>query len=82
MTKGTTAMDGMTAIPSQEGRIASPTAHGSKGCLVDGCPCKDARIVSTRRARFFARIAIQRGETAQRVIAPEPGWQLPAVTLS
>ena len=75
-------MDGMTAIPSQEGRTASPTAHGSKGCLVDGCPCKDARIVSTRRARFFARIAIERGETAQRVIAPEPGWQLPAATLS
>ena len=75
-------MDGMTAIPSQEGRTASPSAHGSKGCLVDGCPCKDARIVSTRRARFFATLAIARGETAQRIIAPEPGWQLPAATLS
>jgi hypothetical protein len=82
MTKGTTAMDGMTAIPSQEGRTASPTAHGSKGCLVDACPCKDARIVSTRRARFFARLAVERGETAERSIAPEPGWQLPAATLS
>ena len=51
-------------------------------CLVAGCTCKDARIVSTRRTRFFARLAIERGETAQRIIAPESGWQLPAATLS
>ena len=75
-------MDGMTAIPSQEGRTASPAAHGSKRCLVDGCSCKDARIISTRRARFFARLAIERGETAQRIVTPEPGWQLPAASLS
>ena len=68
-------MDGTTAIPSQEARTASPAAHGSKGCLVEGCPCKDARIVSTRRARFFARLAVERGETAQRIVVPEPDWQ-------
>ena len=74
-------MDGIS-IQSPEARSASTTAHGSKRCLVDGCSCKDARIVSTRRARFFARIAQERGETAQRIILPEPGWQLPFAALS
>lgn len=46
-------------------------------CLVAGCTCKDARIVSSRRARFFADIARSKGETAMRVIQPEPGWTLP-----
>ena len=44
------------------------------GCLVEGCPCKDARIVSTRRAAFFASLARRAGETADRVIAPDPAW--------
>jgi hypothetical protein len=47
------------------------------GCLVDGCPCRDARIVSHRRARFFAHLAVVNGETAQRVIRPEAGWEIP-----
>lgn len=47
---------------------------GDRGCLVDGCPCKDARIVSHRRAAFFAAIARRTGETADRVIAPEADW--------
>jgi len=46
-------------------------------CLVAGCTCKDARIVSSRRARFFADLAKAQGETALRVIRPEPGWRLP-----
>jgi hypothetical protein len=46
-------------------------------CLVDGCPCQDARIVSHRRARFFAHLAETNGETASRLIRPEPGWELP-----
>ena len=74
-------MDGTFAIQSPEARPASSEAHGSKRCLVDGCTCKDARIVSTRRARFFARVAQDRGETAQRIVLPEPGWQLPFVAL-
>jgi hypothetical protein len=48
-----------------------------RACLVAGCPCKDARIVSQRRARFFAARARSTGETADRHIAPEPGWRLP-----
>jgi hypothetical protein len=47
------------------------------GCLVEGCPCRDARIVSHRRARFFAHLAAAHGETADRVVEPEPGWEIP-----
>jgi hypothetical protein len=50
-------------------------------CLVEGCPCKDARIVSFRRAAFYAARARATGETADRVIAAEDGWRLPT-TLS
>jgi hypothetical protein len=46
-------------------------------CLVSGCPCKDARIVSARRAAFFAAVARRSGETADRRIVPEPGWTIP-----
>lgn len=52
----------------------------SPGCLAPGCPCRDARIVSHRRARFFTHLAVANGETADRVIAPDPEWQLPART--
>ena len=51
----------------------------SGACLVVGCTCKDARIVSIRRAAFFAAVARQTGETADRVIASEPSWRLPVV---
>jgi hypothetical protein len=47
------------------------------GCLAEGCPCRDARIVSHRRAKFFAHLAVVNGETAQRVVRPEPGWSIP-----
>ncbi|HEX6868377.1 MAG TPA: hypothetical protein VF119_06210 [Candidatus Limnocylindrales bacterium] len=54
---------------------ATPTSPAaSRGCLVDGCSCKDARIVSHRRAAFFAALARRTGETADRVIAPDPDW--------
>jgi hypothetical protein len=33
--------------------------------------------VSFRRAAFYADLAMRRGETAQRRIAPEPGWEIP-----
>ena len=46
-------------------------------CLVAGCPCRDARIVSQRRARFFAHLAVTNGQTAGRVVLPEPGWTIP-----
>lgn len=45
-------------------------------CVVAGCPCTDARIVSRRRAAFHAALARRRGETADRTIVPEPGWSL------
>ena len=50
---------------------------GSRACLVDGCPCRDARIVSHRRAAFFAFLARHAGETADRVILPDPEWIIP-----
>ena len=46
-------------------------------CLVAGCSCKDARIVSTRRASYFASVAQARGETADRMIEAEENWVLP-----
>ena len=49
-----------------------------RACLVDGCPCKDARIVSPRRASYFASVARSRGETADRVVAVDPSWSIPA----
>jgi hypothetical protein len=45
-------------------------AEPRRGCLIPGCPCKDARIVSHRRAAFFAAMARRTGQTADRVIAP------------
>lgn len=48
-------------------------------CLVAGCPCKDARIVSHRRAAFYAAVARQTGQTADRVIAAEASWRIPAL---
>ena len=46
-----------------------------RACLVAGCPCKDARIVSHRRAAFFASWATSHRETADRVVAPDPDWR-------
>jgi hypothetical protein len=62
---------------SAQATISMPTlvaTAGSRACLVEGCPCKDARIVSHRRAAFFADLARRNGETADRVLGPEPGW--------
>ena len=61
--------------------IETPVARRperSGACLVAGCPCKDARIISPRRAAFFAEVARRSGETANRAIAPDAGWRLPA----
>ena len=48
-----------------------------RACLVDGCPCKDARIISQRRIAYVASLARANGETADRNIPVEPGWRLP-----
>jgi len=46
-------------------------------CLVDGCSCKDPRIVSRRKAAYFAAVARSTGQTADRIVAVEPGWRIP-----
>lgn len=51
-----------------------PSPPQRSACLVKDCPCKDARIVSQRRAAFFAAIARQAGETADRVEPADPSW--------
>ena len=54
------------------------TAPRRRACLVDGCACKDARILSTRRAAYFASVAASRGQTAERRIAADDDtWRLP-----
>ena len=53
----------------------SPTV--ARSCRVEGCSCQDSRIVSYRRAAFFAALARANGETADRQIAPEPAWRIP-----
>ena len=52
------------------------TSLGRRACLVEGCTCKDARIVSRRRAAFFSAWAKDHGETANRVIKADPAWRL------
>lgn len=49
----------------------------SRACLVTGCPCKDARILSSRRAAFFAAVAQRSGQTANGSIASDPDWRIP-----
>jgi hypothetical protein len=48
-----------------------------RACLVDGCTCKDARIMSTRRASYFASVAKARGETSDRFVEFDLSWALP-----
>jgi hypothetical protein len=54
-----------------------PDHEARVGCLIEGCPCRDPRILSHRRARFYAHVARLNGETALREIRPEAGWELP-----
>ena len=53
------------------------TSTPRSACLVEGCSCKDVRIVSTRRASYFASVAKARGETADRTVEADPNWILP-----
>ncbi|MFL5751077.1 MAG: hypothetical protein ACJ767_10730 [Chloroflexota bacterium] len=56
---------------------ATTASSARRACIVEGCACKDARIVSTRRASYFASVARARGETANRVVAADASWALP-----
>lgn len=69
-------MDDSRGITQVLDRSVAPSR---RACLVAGCPCKDARIVSHRRAAFFAAVARQAGETADRSIPVDPTWRLPFV---
>ena len=60
---------------------AGAPTHRDRGCLVAGCPCKDARIVSRRRARIFAAVARERGETASRIVPADPEWSIPVIAV-
>lgn len=60
----------------QHGDRHDASRPARRACLVPGCPCKDARIVSHRRAAFFASWAKDHGETADRFVAPDPTWSL------
>ena len=61
---------------TDETAVQRPTV--TRSCRVDNCSCQDSRIVSHRRAAFFAAVARTNGETADRNIAPEVDWRLPA----
>jgi hypothetical protein len=54
-------------------------APGRVACLNEGCPCKDARFVSHRRAAFFAALARANGQTADRVVAVESEWSIASI---
>ena len=59
--------------------VETTNVPARNACLTAGCSCKDARIVSYRRAAFYATVARGSGETADRVVPAEPGWRIPAV---
>ena len=48
-------------------------------CLSAGCECKDPRIVSGRRAAFFADMARRSGQTADRFVPVESSWRIALV---
>ena len=64
--------------PEQPTSVDTTNHRAPGACLTAGCPCKDARILSYRRAAFFVFIAQGRGETAARVLAAEPEWRIGA----
>jgi hypothetical protein len=67
------------ALMDSQHLIHATGERGRRGCLVEGCPCKDARIVSTRRTAFFAEWARKHGETADRTVAAELDWRIPTL---
>lgn len=69
--------DGTSVIDSQPvERLRAVGRSARPACLVAGCPCRDARIVSKRRSAFFAAWARTHGETADRVVAVDPAWRI------
>ncbi len=64
--------------PEDTAIIQTTDLPARRACLTAGCQCKDARIVSYRRAAFYASVARSSGETADRVVPSEPGWRIRA----
>jgi hypothetical protein len=58
--------------------VAAAETRVRGACFVSGCTCKDARIVSYRRAAFFAAMARRSGQSSDRVVAAELEWRLPS----
>jgi hypothetical protein len=71
--------EGAEAMDRPDQTTDQPQAS-RRPCLVDGCTCKDARIVSRRRAAYFAARARVTGQTADRFVPTEDGWLLPGQT--
>jgi hypothetical protein len=69
--------EGSSGMNGLDDTTTTNTAPTRRACLVAGCACKDARIVSHRRAAYFARLARSNGETANRFIGAEDDWRLP-----
>jgi len=57
--------------------VEQPESRVRGACLITGCSCKDSRIVSHRRAAFFAALAARSGQTADRVVSVEATWRIP-----
>ena len=57
--------------------IETTNVPARKACPTTGCSCRDARIVSFRRAAFYAAVARGSGQTADRVIPADPAWRIP-----
>ena len=58
--------------------IETTNIPARKACPTTGCSCRDARIVSFRRAAFYAAVARSSGQTADRIIPADPEWRIPA----
>jgi hypothetical protein len=58
-------------------QTSTETRTVKRSCRADGCACEDSRIVSPRRAAFFAALARAKGDTADRQVAPEADWRIP-----
>jgi hypothetical protein len=73
--EGSSAMNGPIEAnePIETMATASPAR---RRCLAPGCPCADGRILLHRHAAFFAALAAKNGQTADRVISPEPEWTM------
>jgi hypothetical protein len=74
-TTGTEQRTENSVMDSQQVERHEATRPARRACLVEGCTCKDARIVSHRRAAFFSAWAKDHGETANRVIKADPAWR-------